>query len=223
MLATEYAIPTQARTINGRRSMRSVADALEALLKDGHLVDGSLLELRTSPLPSQTDEAPSLVFVVCHADPSKKSWGVALPTSWEFTGRSLQTGTPGTFEISCLDQAKIDEDGTVTLSDGTRLKAVEVIPASLPWQLTELQKRIVYWTIKFTESEGDFYRYGPPTPDLTWLDYAALRDVEVPKLEAIVQFVADNEPTLKINRQTVANALGACGMRVPRQQSKARK
>lgn len=218
---THYEIPTLKRTIDGRRSMRSISDALEALRGDGRLEDCSFLEIRTNPLPSQTDQAPSLVLVVCHLNPPEKPRGVALPTSWEFRGRPLGESTPETFEILRLDRAKVDEDGTVTLSDGTRLKAVEVIPAALPWELTELQKRIVFWTTMFIRF-GDKCYYGPPTPDLAGLDFAKLRALEVPKLEAVVQFVADAEPTLKINRQTVANALGVCGMRVPHQQIKGR-
>jgi hypothetical protein len=131
-------IPTLERTMNGRRSMRSIADALEAFRNNGHLVHGSLVEIRTSPLPSLTHEAPSIVLVVCH-HPSEEPWGVALPTSWEFTGRPHGTSTPETFEISRLDRAKVDEDGTVTLSDGTHLRAVDVVPAALPWELTELR------------------------------------------------------------------------------------
>jgi hypothetical protein len=219
-MAMTLEIPTLKRTISGRRSMRSIADALEALGNGGHLVHGSVLEIRTSPLPSLTHEAPSLVLVVCH-HPPEEPWGVALPTSWEFTGRSLETGTPETFEIARLDRARVDEGGTVTLSDGTCLRAVEVVQASLPWTLTELQKQIVYWTIEFAGSGDDCYRYGPPTPDLKSLDYAALRKLEIPKLAALVRFIAE-KTGLITNRQTVANTLAVCGVRVPRQRSQSR-
>ncbi|WP_324970887.1 hypothetical protein [Methyloceanibacter sp.] len=100
-------------------------------------------------------------------------------------------------------------------SEGTRLQAVDIIPAALPWKLTELQKRFVYWAIKFIGAEADCYRYGPPGPDLDWLDYGALRALRVPKLEAIAHYVASNEPDLKVSRQTLANALAVCGMRLP--------
>jgi len=141
-MATEYEIPMLERTKNGRRSMRSIADALEALRGDGHLENCSRLEIRTNPLPSQTNEAPSLVLVVCHLNSPEEPWGVALPTSWEFRGRPLGKSTPETFEMLRIDRAKVDEDGTVTLSDGTRLKAVEVIPAALPWELQAVRDGI---------------------------------------------------------------------------------
>lgn len=217
-MMTECEIPTLERTINGRRTMRSIADALEALRGEGLLEDCSHLEIRTSPLPSLTDEAPSLVIVVCHLDPPEKPWGVALPSAWEFRGRAPGESVPEIFDVSRLDRARVAEEGTVKLSDGTDLRAVEVIAASLPHKLTELQKSIVYWTIKFTGSEDDCYRYGPPTHDLTWLDYAALRKLEIPKLAPLVRFIAE-KTRLIINRQTVAYTLAVCGVRVPQQRS----
>ena len=197
-------IPTLARTIDGRRSMRSIVATLEALRSARRLSAGSFLVIRTNPLPARIGVGPSIVLVVCRATSSEETCGVALPTSYEFTGRPLGKNASETFEISRLNHARIHEEGTVTLSDGTRLEAVNVVPAALPRELTELQKRIVYWTIRFIGAEDACYRYGPPTQDLTWLDFAALRELDVPKLEAIVQYVADSDPSLKIptnNRQ----------------------
>jgi hypothetical protein len=209
-----HEIPTLERTIDGRRSMRSVADALEALRSAGHCRAGSLLEIRTSSLPAKTADAPSIVLVVCRATPSEDAWGVALPTSYEFTARSLGKDTAETFEISLLDRAKVDEDGAVELSDGTRLQAVNVVPAALPRELTELQKRVVCWTIKFIGAEKECFR--SPDPDGEWLDewfyYGALHGLEAPKLEAIVQYIAENDPTLKVTRQTIANAFLITGV-----------
>lgn len=214
---TEYGIPTLERTIDGRRSMRSIADALEALRGDGHLENCCCLEIRTNPLPSQTDEAPSLVIVVCHLNPPGKPRGVALPTSWEFRGRPPRESAPETLEISRLDRATVAEDGTVTLSDGTCLRAVEVLPAHLPRELTELQKQILHWTIKFADAEDDCYVCGP-TPDQKWVNYAALRKLEIPKLAPLVRFIAE-KTRLIINRQTVAYTLAVCGVRVPQHRS----
>jgi hypothetical protein len=90
---TDHEIPTLERTTDGRRSMRSVADALEALRNAGHCRAGSLLEIRTSSLPAKTADAPSIVLVVCRATPSEEAWGVALATSYEFTARSLGKDT----------------------------------------------------------------------------------------------------------------------------------
>jgi len=126
-----YEIPTLDRTIDGRRSMRSVADALEALRSAQSLSDASSLEIRTSRLPARISIGPSIVLVVCHATPHEEGFGVALPTSYEFTGRRPGKSAPESFEITLLNHANVDEDGLVTLPDGTRLEAVKVVPAAL--------------------------------------------------------------------------------------------
>lgn len=208
-------IPSLEHTIDGRRSMRSVADAIEALRYAQSLKRDSLIEIRTSFLPARTAARPSIVLVVCRASASKQTRGVALPTSYNFTCRRLGKPTTETLETPILDRAMVFQHGTVSLTDGTCLQAVNVVPAALPFQLTATQKRIVHWTIKFSEAETICYRC-PPELDLEWLDYGALSQVKVPKLEAVVQYIVDSDPTLKVSRQSVANALAACGMRLPR-------
>lgn len=208
----DYEIPRLSHTINGRSSMRSVADALEALRNAECLLGDSVVEIRTRPLPSRSSEAPSIVLVVCRTSGLRHTWGVALPTSWVFKGRRVGQEATESFEISLLDRARVDKDGIVTLSDGTCLQAVNVIPAVLPWELTQLEKRIVYWTIKFIGPE----LYAQQDPDLEGLNYGWLRDLDVPKLDAIVRFIEQEEPELGVCRQTVANALGRSGMRAPR-------
>lgn len=212
-----YEIPRLAHTINGRHSMRSVADALEALRETQHVLADSVIEVRTSPLPSRTAARPSIVLVVCRAASLEPTWGVALPTSYEFKARPLGQETTETFNVSLLDRAKVDNNGTVTLSDGTRLRAVSVIPAALPWEMTEREKRIVYWAIKYMgqKAEADCYRFCRPNFELTGLDYGKLHKLAVDKLEALVQYIADHDPDLCVCRQTVANALGRSGMRAP--------
>ncbi|WP_141701453.1 hypothetical protein [Methyloceanibacter marginalis] len=105
--------------------------------------------------------------------------------------------------------------------DDTRLKAVEVIPASLPRKLTDLQKQIVYWTIKFAGCKSVCYLGRPLTPDLVWLDFAKLRGLEILKLAELVRFIAE-KTGLIINRQEVAYTLAVCGIRVPRKGSQSR-
>ena len=93
-----------------------------------------------------------------------------------------------------------------------------LVTAALPWELTEREKRIVYWAIKYMgqKAEADCYRFCQPNSELTGLDYGELRKLAVDKLEALVQYIADHDPDLCVCRQTVANALGRFGMRAPR-------
>jgi hypothetical protein len=186
---TDNEIPALPYTIDGRRSMRSIADAIEALRKAQRLPEDSFVEIRTCPLPLATAEPPFIVLVVSRASSLEHIWYVALPSSCAFKGRQLVGEATATFAISLLDRATVEKDGIVTLSDGTCLRAVNVIPATLPWELTKLEKRIVYWTIKFIgqEAEATCFLYGRPTPTLEGLDYAQLPKLDVPKLEVCLK------------------------------------
>ena len=214
-MVVDYEIPMAQDTIDGRRSMRSIADAIERLRLEGRLSDHSLAQIRTGPFRLPGGEITSIVLIIGEPRNGEPSCGVALPSSDFFTGRSVG-GVSERLEISRLDRAWIDNNGRVKLSDGMCLHAVNVVPTPLPWELTELQKRIVYWTIKFIGAEAKCYLYGPPTPHLEWLDYGRLHKLKLLKLEAIAQYVAENDPQLDASRQTVANALSASGMRRPR-------
>jgi hypothetical protein len=44
------------------------------------------------------------------------------------------------------------------------LRAVDLIPTRICRELTEIQKRIVYWTIKFVDAEAECYCSGTVDP-----------------------------------------------------------
>lgn len=212
----DYEIPSLEHTIVGRGCMRSVTDALEALRQARLFFDHSVAQIRTIPIRLPTGRVTSVVLVISQTRKGEPAWGVALPTSNSFTGRRALKAQEQ-FEIARIDRAWVNNDGTVQLSDGTRLHAVNVAPSVICRELTTVQKRIVYLTIKFVGAEAQCYRYGPPSPDLTFLDYSTLCALKLPPLKAIARYVTDEDWTLrKVSRQTIANALGACGMRWPR-------
>ena len=208
---------------HGGNSVRSIADAIDALRNEAQLTPGSFLQVQTRPIRLPSGEEPSLIFLTCRNGNDQPLYGVALPTSLQFTGRSEDSGSVQTFPIARLNRARVHEDSLVVLEDGTRLQAVSVIPTPLPYTLTEIQKRIIYWTIALLGGE-DCYRYGRANPDLDGLDYSALYGLSVPTLNVIERHIYKSDPTLrKISRQTIANALSACGMRLPRSGPRARK
>jgi hypothetical protein len=210
----DYEIPMPRHTIDGRSSMRSIADALEALRGAHRLSEDSLAQIRTEPIRLPTGEVTYIILVISPPHDREPALGVALPSSDFFTGRSV-AGASEKFEISRLDRAWVDKDGTVALSDGACLHAVNVVPTVICRELTEIQKRIVYLTIKFIGVEAECYR-GEPSPDLAFLDYGAVYGLNFPSLKAIARYIAEQDPTLNVSRQTIANALSACGTRRPR-------
>jgi hypothetical protein len=80
---------------------------------------------------------------------------VSLPTSSRFKARSGTGSRQEEFEISCLDRAEIYPDGSVLLADGIHLRAVEVIPTRLPYELSDLSgldKKILWYVILLTKA-----------------------------------------------------------------------
>ena len=73
--------------------------------------------------------------------PSKPN--VWLAPAAEFWAKRQGEADARRFGIHELDGAKVDNDNIVRLSDGTVLRAVEVIPAKLPLKPSELDWRIV--------------------------------------------------------------------------------
>jgi hypothetical protein len=223
----EYKVPDPSHTIDGRSSMRSIADAVEALRAAGRFFPHSLAQVWTGAIRLPNGTITSLVLVVAEAGEGERGCAVALPSSASFTGKRLG-GALEEFEISRLDRALVDDSGTVELSDGIRLRAVNVVPTVICRDLTQLQKRIVYWTIKLVDAEERCYRqrdfvdgvelrYGPPSPDLSTLDYSKVYGLELPSLKEIAHYIAKQDPTLKnLSHKTIATALSNCGMRRPR-------
>jgi hypothetical protein len=213
-LVVDYEIPMPRHTINGRRSMRSIADAVEALRRSGRLSDGSLAQLRTYAIRLPTGKITHIVIVIGPPREGQPSCGVALPSSNSFKART-GAGDLRTFEISRLDRAWVSNDGTVELSDGALLRAVNVGPTSIIPNLTPLQKRIVYRTLALIPARRPRYR-GPASLDLKFLDYSTLYGLKLPSLKEIQRQLYKDPKLREITHQTIANALGACGMRRPR-------
>jgi hypothetical protein len=154
---------------------------------------------------------------------------VSLPTSARFQGRSEENSQLNIFEISRLDGAEVGTGGSVLLIDGTRLRAVEVVPTHLPYKPSELEERILRHVIALRKSYDCYrsIREGLPedqqqqVPDLRVLDYARVCSIHAPPLKAIQGYITEKDPELKVSNQKIADALAMCGMRIPRRRPRA--
>ena len=117
-------------------SRRTIADALEVVRQEFGLDDIGPAYVRISPLRLASGQCTALVDVVF----SDLGCGVSLPTSSRFMARGGTSSRPEKFEISRLDRAEIWPDGSVLLADGTRLRAVEVVPTHLPYEPSKLDQ-----------------------------------------------------------------------------------
>jgi hypothetical protein len=201
-------------------SRRTVADALEVVRQTLGLNEIAPGEIRTVPLQLPSGECSTAVLVVfadlgCH---------VSLPPAARFRALSETSSQPEIFEISGLDHAEVCSDGSVLLVDGTPLRAVEVIPTRMPYELSKLEQRILQHVITLTKSYDCYrsLREGLPehfqhmVADLRALDYSRVRTIQAPPLKVIRAFIEDHDPELKVSNQKIADALAKCGVRVPR-------
>jgi hypothetical protein len=149
---------------------------------------------------------------------------VSLPTSARFRALSGTSSEHQDFEISRLEGAEVDSDGSVRLADGARFRAVEVLPTRLPYEPSQLDERILRHVISLTRASHCYrsIREGLPehlqdqVPDLRALDYSRVRTIQAPRLKVIQGYIEDNDSECKPSIQKIADALAAFGVRVPR-------
>jgi hypothetical protein len=203
-----------------RTTRRTVADALEVVRLKLCLDEIPRAEIRIGPLQLPSGKCTALVSVVF----PDLGCIVSLPTSGQFRALSGTSSRQEVFEIFLLDRAEVYPDGRVLLTDGTRLRAVEVIPTHLPYRPSDLDERILRHTISRTKS---YYCYRSiredlpedlrhQVPDLRCLDYSRVRTIKTPMLKVIRAYIEDKDPGLKVSNQKIADALATFGVRVPR-------
>jgi hypothetical protein len=117
----------------GRTSRRTIADAVEILRSIPGFGKGTRSTIRTAPLPLPSGEVPFLLQAVCE----DVGMAVSLPTSYMFRAKLLRDG-PSTSEpvefvgdTCLLEGAIVSEACQVVLSDGRRLRSVEIIPVRM--------------------------------------------------------------------------------------------
>jgi hypothetical protein len=178
-----------------RAKRRTVADALEVVHEKLGVYETTRAEIKIHHLQLPSGECTALVAVLfpdlgCH---------VSLPTSARFRGFSERSSQNQLFEISRLDRAKVDSDGSVRLVDGTSLRAVEVIPSHLPYELSKLEKLILWYVILLTRSLYCFRSIHEDLPEQLQqqvsgfhLDWSRVRTIRVPALKVIKGFIEDH-------------------------------
>jgi hypothetical protein len=193
----------------GCKGRRTIADAIEVLRNQAEFSDDMRALVHTYDLPLPSGKDSSIVVVVCE----KLGWAVSLPTSTNFYAIRATTNTRDEFKISRLNAAVVDADCNVILSDGTKLRAVEVRPTRLPPQdFTPEQMFIVHAAIRFANAEDQCYRHFEPTyfPGIRRIDFSTLPGLELFGLKAFTKFVIDTCGLPVKSRQTIANTLRDC-------------
>ena len=204
------------------KKRRTIADAIDVLQKsvgfDGD--DRGQIQLGRMRLPS--GDVVSLTWVSFESAAHRKTFIVKLPTALKFKATSQDELLID--DIGRLEGATLDEKGNVELQDGTLMRAVEITPALLPYEISSLDRAIVALTISQMNaldicsysSGGVFLDHSKDDPDVGFIDCSKLTDLNVPILKVIKGHIADRAPELAtVSEQKIADALRKFGMRIP--------
>ncbi len=202
-----------------RTKRRTVVDAVEVVRQELGVDEVGPAHIKVGPLPVPGRRPVSVVLVVF----SELNCCVSLPTCSQFKARNEARVGLQTFEIRRLDGGEILTDGSVRLTDATRLHAVEVVPTFLQYERSELEERILRHVIALTNANHCYrsLRYGLPPPlqamlpDIRMIDYSRLPSIQVPGLKIIRAYIRDHDPSFAVSNQTIANTLERFGVRIP--------
>ena len=208
---------------NGRRT---IADAIDVLCKHANFGQQDQAIIRVDALPLPSYQAVAQVHAVFENLARDVTYFVWLPSASKCKAQRDGRSEYEMFAIFDLDAAVINSDGTVLLSDHRRLRAVEVVPEFLPYELTDLEWRILHHTIQYMGIEDRVYRShweGLDThlqeglPVSRGLDFSRLVGLDVPFLKQIQGYIADkDDPSARMpSPETIAATLKKCGMRIP--------
>jgi hypothetical protein len=206
----------------------TVQDAIDVLPKSAGFGDGDFAEIRIGEMPLPSRKVVGLPNVFFRSDVLGKTLVVSLPTSAQFKAKRQGEANARLLSIFELDGAKVGNNGSVRLLDGTVLRAVEVIPAKLPLKPSDLDWRIVHDVISIIGAENRCYRslreHAKPRcldlpediiPDFWFIDCSALKGHELPSLKYLAWQIGKKHPTLELSDEKIAHALLKFGMRIP--------
>lgn len=204
-----------------RHLRRTAMDALEVLRKEVGFQDDDQAEFHVGLMELLSDDKVGVVDIKFERPTRKTVCCVSLPTSTHFVAKMERQTFFRRFEITRLDHARIDGRGHVRLSDGGKLRALEIEPERLPVKPSDLDWRIVHRTLELvgaTHCYRNLREDFPPeqrdmVPDLFFLDVSRLSGITLPPLRDITRYITDGYK--KVSGQQIANSLRKFGIRHP--------
>jgi hypothetical protein len=210
-----------------KHNRRSVADVIDLLITHAGFQVGDRAKIRTILMPLAVKDP---VFQFCIVFPrlrTSETFLVWLPTSSRFAARATDHTRIRKYNTPDLNDASVDYCGNAALLNGMQLRAIEIVPAPLPYEFSELDRRIVMSTIYFMKIEGVVFRtlgeeLDPETrasiPTIRAIDFRRLRqhlgELTLPCLKQLQGFMADSDEFIKTpSQQKISSTLLKCGMR----------
>lgn len=205
------------------QSRRSIADAVDVLAQEAAFDSTDHARIEIFPLKLPRGEQAWVLCIVYEAE--KELLYVPLPCSLQFQAKRDGSSSFEFFETPRLEGATVDGMCQVTLSNGTKLRAIEIVPAIANAQPSDLDYFIVHALVRYSQADQRCYRDPTETlppklrvelPHIELLDFNQLHQLEIPLLKQLVGFITDERPDLSpISEQKVADALRSFGLRIP--------
>ena len=201
-----------------RVKRRTIADALAVLRTLPGFGEQSRAKVRIGALALNSRDVVGLVDIEFNGPLPEVVCLVSLTTAARFHAIRGAAARREYFDIIRLDGATVDGAGTVTLADGTSLRAVGVIPANLPYEPSELGQRIIYNFVLMRGAEDRCFpslrdrspadiRYMVPE-HVRVLDCHTLSQLEPPLLKVLAGYLTEHDNALETpSPQTIADTL----------------
>src|SRR5437773_2714602 len=204
---------------DGRKIMRSLADALTKLRELGNLSDRENVEIKTRGIGLPDGRLSGIVSVLGPQQHGTRRV-IFMPSSATFSAR-ITLGERQHYEIQKLNDATSDSDGNVELANGQFLHQIELIPAPAHYDFTLTENKIVMATIVFFQREGllehQCYRSVDEKllPGVKLLDYAQVAKIQIKRLKPVVQFIMKLKLP-DVTEALIRASLKRAGMQLPR-------
>ena len=204
---------------DGRKTMRSLADALAKLRELGNLSDGEKVEIRTMGIRLPDGRPSGVVSVLGPQQKDGTRMVIFMPPSATFSARTT-LGDRQHYEIQELNNATSDSEGNVELAN-RHLHQINLIPAPAHYDFTLTEHKIVMATIVFLQREGllehQCHRLVDEKllPGVKLLDYAQVAKVQIKRLKPVVRFIM-NLKLPDVTETSIRATLKRAGMQLPR-------
>jgi hypothetical protein len=126
---------------DGRKTMRSLADALTKLRELGNLSDGENVEIKTMGIWLPDGRPSGVVSVLGPQQQDGTRMVIFMPPSATFSARTT-LGDRQHYEIQELNDATSDSEGNVELANRRFLHQIKLIPAPAHYDFTRPKTRL---------------------------------------------------------------------------------
>lgn len=202
------------RICSGRTGIRTLADGLDQLREFEPSLDARTIIIRASRLRLPTGEMTASAALTVAEISAGNTLAFMLPASAHFFATTA-LGLRQRYDIALLNDATVDLDGNVRPTNDVYLHNIELVPTTLPPNLTERQEIILYFAIFSLQARDRCLRpLHPSLPYQVGFDYGALSKKKLPSLKELERRITKRMPDAK--RHEIATTLAIAGMRRPR-------